>query len=306
MQAPSAVVMVRPHHFSPNHETAADNVFQTTVVKSLSETRQKAYDEVSGVIETLSIAGVKVYPFDDKGTLTPDSVFPNNWFSTHACGTLVTYPMYCQNRRLEINPVIIDKLAEEFFIERFVDYAHEAEKQRYLEGTGAMVLDHDHKIAYAVRSNRLEESLFDEWCVELGYTPCIFNACDDNGVPVYHTNVLMCVANEFVLIGLDMITSLEEQAQVVNTIKASGKQVITLSTRQIHQFAGNALEVNTPSGRALIMSKTAVASLTNSQKSLIEQFVEVIAVNIPTIEQAGGSIRCMLAGIHLTPRHQTK
>lgn len=302
MQAPSAVVMVRPHFFTPNQETAADNAFQKSAIDSKQITHQKAYNEVNEAIKALSAAGVKVYPFDDTGTITPDSVFPNNWFSTHSCGTLVVYPMYCKNRRLEINSAILDKLTDEFVVTRYVDFSKQVEQQRFLEGTGAMVLDHDKKIAYAIRSKRMDEELLNEFCSELGFTPCIFNACDDNGVAVYHTNVLMCVASDFVMIGLDMITDLAEREQVVNTITASGKRIIKLTTEQINHFAGNALEISTPNGNVLAISKTAVDKLTTEQKSELERFVELVAVNIPTIEQAGGSIRCMLADIHLTPK----
>ena len=302
MQAPSAVVMIRPHHFTPNQETAADNVFQKASTVPLATLHERALQEVCNAITELENAGVKVYPFDDKGTSTPDSVFPNNWFSTHDCGTVVTYPMYCQNRRLEVNPAILERLAQDYEIKRALDYTAFAERGQFLEGTGAMVLDHQNKIAYAVRSKRMDEKLLNSFCQELGFTPCVFSAFDNNNVPVYHTNVLMCVASEFVMVGVDMIKDSKEKQLVEETIAASGKKLIPLTSEQISHFAGNALEVNTANGRVLVMSSSAHKALTAQQLGTIKQFVGIVVVTIPTIELAGGSIRCMLAGVHLLPK----
>lgn len=299
MQAPSTVVMVRPHFFAPNQQTASDNVFQKLTTGSLFDTNEKAFNEVSAAIKTLSQVGVKVYSFDDTGTKTPDSVFPNNWFSTHACGTIVIYPMYCENRRLEVNPSILSSLEDDFIINKKVDYSDLAAKHQYLEGTGAMVLDHNKGIAYAVRSKRMDEAVLRQFCEEVGFTPCVFGASDQNDIPVYHTNVLMCVASDFVMIGLDMIKDKAERARVSHTIRNSGKVLIELSQQQIKNFAGNTLELSTPTGKVLVMSQTALDILSQQQITAIKQYVDVVVVSIPTIELAGGSIRCMLAGIHL-------
>ena len=301
-QAPSAVVMVRPHFFSPNQQTANDNVFQKQSTQPLSEVNQNAFNEVSSAIETLACAGVKVYAFDDKGTKTPDSVFPNNWFSSHGCGTLVIYPMYCENRRLEVNPAVLSRLEDDFIVNKRVDYSDLAVRHKYLEGTGAMVLDHENKIAYAVRSKRMDEDVLQQFCQELGFTPCIFGASDDNNIPIYHTNVLMCVASDFVMIGLDMIKDKVERGLVSQTISKTGKELIELSTEQINNFAGNTLELNTQTGKVLVMSQTAYDTLKQEQLTAIKQYVEIVVVSIPTIELAGGSIRCMIAGIHLKPK----
>lgn len=302
MQAPRAVVMVRPHFFTPNQQTAADNVFQSQSNMSLRETNQAALTEVNNLINALQDEGVQTIVFDDEGIETPDSVFPNNWFSTHECGALITYPMYCENRRLEVNPNIINALSEQFQVKSVIDYSREVEKGRFLEGTGAMVLDHDNKIAYAVKSNRMDASLMEDVCGELGYRSCVFDACDDDGVAVYHTNVMMCVTEHFVMIGLEMINNLAQRQTVIDTIESTGKRIIELTTEQVKHFAGNALEIYSPLGNVLAMSGSAKAVLSAAQKVAIEKHLKILAVDIPTIELAGGSVRCMLAGIHLTAK----
>jgi len=298
-QSPQAVVMVRPHYFSPNPETAKDNVFQQDVDLSLSTINTKAFTEVNNAIDTLRSHGIEVHVFDDETTKTPDSVFPNNWFTTHENGAIGIYPMYCHNRRKEINLNIIDFLAQNYVVNRLIDYSSYAEKGQFLEGTGAMVLDHENRLAYAVKSNRMSDDMLNNFAQDFNYTPIIFNASDENGVPVYHTNVLMCIASQFAMISLDMIKDNAEKAHVIKSLNASNKEIIDLSLEQIKQFAGNALELKGPNGNILAISQTAYNALTDEQILQIENYTKIVAIDVSTIELAGGSIRCMLAGIHL-------
>jgi hypothetical protein len=302
-QSPSAVVMIRPHHFITNPETAADNVFQQTSPDMSAEyITKEAGKEVRKTIETLRFHGVTVHAFDDFTKDTPDSVFPNNWFTTHEDGTIGIFPMYCENRRKEKNPEIIALLSKEYQVNKVIDYSMLEEQQLFLEGTGSMVLDHSNRYAYAVISNRMSERVLNQFCKDFDYQPVPFTATDDNNVAVYHTNVLMCMATDFVLIGLDYVKNSAERTSLIARFKQSKKEIIELTYEQICKFAGNALELSTPNGNILAMSTTAYSSLTESQVLMIENYVKIVPIDVSTIELAGGSIRCMLAGIHLHKR----
>jgi len=221
-QAPSTVVMVRPHKFRTNPETASDNVFQKTPhAGSEQELEAQAFDEVTIVVEKLEDAGVEVLLFEDDDELTPDSVFPNNWFSTHDSGHIVLYPMCHPTRRCERRSDVIEFLTKRFPTSDIVDYSNNEADGVYLEGTGAIVLDHLGRIAYAAQSQRAHPDVFQRWCDELGYKGVLFNACDENGVPIYHTNVLMCVATRFALIGLDLILSQSERQMVEESLSSA-------------------------------------------------------------------------------------
>lgn len=299
-QSPAAVVMIRPHQFVPNPETEADNSFQNKNVSlETSKIHQQAYDEVSSAAETLEAQGVTVHLFEDKGNKTPDSVFPNNWFSTHADQSIAVYPMYCPNRRAERRTDIVDFLSSEYSVQKTVDFSFLEKNEIFLEGTGSMVLDHQNRIAYAIISKRMDESALEMFCKEFNYSAVAFNACDKNGVAIYHTNVLMCVATDFVLIALEMIKDRSERELIMGTIIESGKVLVELTEAQIEQFAGNALELEPEQGKLLAISQTAVDALSTEQKDTIGKFVKIIPLNVKTIELAGGSVRCMLAGIHL-------
>ena len=304
-QSPSAVVMIRPHQFTPNPETEADNSFQQKNASIESaKLAEQAHHEVTLAAKTLSEHGITVHLFEDEGTKTPDSVFPNNWFSTHLDGSMALYPMYCPNRRAERRTDVTEFLANQYRVDKSVDYSYLEDKNSFLEGTGSMVLDHQNRIAYAVKSKRMDEPALNLFCEEFDYKPMAFNAQDKTGVAIYHTNVLMCVATDFVMIALEMIKGSDERALVKQTITESGKVIVELTEPQIEQFAGNALELESEqleseSGKLLAISQTAVDTLTNEQLNTIEQFVEVVPLKVKTIELAGGSVRCMLAGIHL-------
>jgi hypothetical protein len=295
-QAPSAVVIVRPHHFTSNPQTMLDNAFQSECLTPNQS--EQAYSEVTNAVKLLKNEGVKVHLFEDEQTQTPDSVFPNNWFSTHQSGELIIYPMFVENRRLEYRKDIIDFLTDHYKVTVVTDYAHLVKKNSFLEGTGSLVLDHQHKLAYAAKSKRTTQSVVNTVCNFLALKPVIFNAYDEQGTAVYHTNVLMCVATEFVMVGLNMVPSEERKALVTHFLQ-SHHEVIDLSLDQINQFCGNAIELQGNNGRILALSQTAFNALTTAQIAAIQKTAKLVPLPIPTIESAGGSVRCMIAGVHL-------
>lgn len=304
IQAPAAVVMIRPHHFHPNPETAADNAFQSTdTTSSAAAIAAAARDEVTAAVAALDAAGVRVHVFDDFGEHeTPDSVFPNNWFSTHAGGHVAIYPMYSPNRRRERRIDVIEMLKTQYRVQDVIDYSGLEVDDLFLEGTGAMVLDHLDRVAYTARSNRANAVALERFCTHFNFEPMAFDSADSAGCAIYHTNVLMCIATEFALIGLDMITDPVRRTEIRARLQATGREVIALSEQQINDFAGNAIELSTANGRVLALSARAAASLRPEQISIIERSARILPLSVPTIEMAGGSVRCMLAGIHLTRR----
>ncbi|RRS10541.1 amidinotransferase [Pseudoalteromonas sp. J010] len=298
-QAPQAVVMIRPHHFTSNPQTMQDNAFQQAC--SENNPNNRAYVEVSNAVHALELAGVKVHLFEDTSTKTPDSVFPNNWFSTHSDGQLTIYPMYAPNRRLEVRSDIIDFLRAQYQVTNINDYSHLTAEEIFLEGTGSMVIDHQTKVAYAVESKRTNTDLVNQVCQQLGLQAEIFNAYDKNQVSVYHTNVLMCVATDFAMICLDMVPE-HQRTKLVACLTQSGHTLIELSYEQIQHFCGNAIELQGSTGRILALSTTAYRALFPEQITVIEKSAKLVAIDIPTIEAAGGSVRCMIAGVHLNNR----
>ncbi|UXM95291.1 arginine deiminase-related protein [Bartonella sp. HY329] len=301
VQAPAAVVMIRPHHFTVNTETAADNSFQAkgTFDETLAPA---AYNEITKAVEQMRDVGITVHLYEDEGYKTPDSVFPNNWFSTHAGGYIAIYPMKAASRRLERRYDIIEHLKRDYRVQEVVDYSGLEPDGLFLEGTGAMVLDHIDRVAYAVKSDRTDPIALERFCTHFNFEPMTFNAADEHNTPIYHTNVLMCIATEFVMIGLDMITDKVRAKEIITRFEQSGRSVINLTSEQIHQFAGNAIELKGRDGRYLTLSGTAYRSLTPEQIAVIEKSATPLVLEIPTIEQAGGSVRCTIAGIHLSQR----
>ena len=303
IQAPSAVVMVRPHHFAPNPDTAADNSFQALDDRrSGLEIAADAEREVTTAAETLRAVGVDVYLFDDDETTRPDSVFPNNWFSTHSGGHVAMYPMYSPSRRTERRVDIIDALKEKFRVQDVIDYSGLEHDNVFLEGTGAMVLDHVTRVAYAARSNRANPIALERFCTNFGYEPMAFDATNEAGVPVYHTNVMMTIATDFVMVGLDMIADAQRRREVIERLTSPGRAVVGLSYEQIDNFAGNAIELRGRNGRVLALSQRAYDSLRDEQRDVISRSCTLLPLDVPTIELAGGSVRCMIAGIHLDRR----
>ena len=306
IQAPGAVVMIRPHRFHPNPETAADNAFQRSGSgddASATAISRAARDEVTAAAAALEEAGVRVHVFDDFGEReTPDSVFPNNWFSTHRGGHLALYPMASKSRRRERRGDVIEMLKAEYRVQDVIDYSGLEYDGVFLEGTGAMVLDHLANVAYTARSQRADPVALERFCTHFNFEPMAFTTADAHGCPIYHTNVMMCVATEFALVGFEPMTDAARRDEVRARLEESGRRVIALDARQIGEFAGNALELSGTGGRVLALSARAAASLLPEQRALIERSARLLPLSVPTIELAGGSVRCMLAGIHLARR----
>ncbi|MEP3347169.1 MAG: arginine deiminase-related protein [Litoreibacter sp.] len=305
-QAPAAVVMVRPHHFTSNPQTLGDNGFQSKDTRNPSEISSLARAEFDGMVSKLRNAGITVHDFDDTGTATPDSVFPNNWFSTHTGGHLAVYPMFPENRRLERRWDIIETLKTEYRVQDVIDFSGLEQDGVFLEGTGAMVLDHIFRVAYTVQSNRADPVILERFCTHFNYEPMAFAAADNSGTSVYHTNVLMTVGTGYALICDAMITDHDRRAQVMQRLAEGGRDVISLTHDQIDNFAGNAFELSGNDGLILALSETAFNALTPSQLNRIEQHATPLPLAVPTIETAGGSVRCMLAGVHLARRPEQK
>lgn len=303
VQAPKGVVMIRPHHFGPNPMTAKDNAFQATdAARQPSAIALAAHDEVTRMADGLSAAGVAVHLFEDETATRPDSVFPNNWFSTHSGGHVAIYPMYSESRQSERRADVIEMLKTEYRVQDVIDYSGLEKDGVYLEGTGAMVLDHIGRVAYAARSNRTNEVALERFCTHFNFEPMVFDAVDRNGNSIYHTNVLMCIGTDFALIGADMIPDAVRRREICARLEETGRQTIDLTVEQIENFAGNAIELEGEGGRVVVMSTRARASLRPDQIAALEASVRILAFDVPTIELAGGSVRCMLAGIHLSRR----
>lgn len=303
LQAPTTVLMVRPHHFSVNPQTAADNVFQSDIDdRSHADIAAAANAECTALADALIAEGVRVHLFEDESNERPDSVFPNNWFSTHRGGRIVTYPMFTPNRRLERRPDVIELLKTQYRVQDVIDYSGLEHDGLFLEGTGAMVLDHIGRIAYVARSNRADPVILERFCTHNGYEPIVFDARDDDGAAIYHTNVVMCVGTDIALLCLDALPDETRRNEVVDRLTETGRTVIDITHDQLRDFAGNAFELTGSDNRLLAMSTRARRSLTATQVRTIEASCEIVAVDIATIELAGGSVRCMLAGIHLDPR----
>lgn len=304
IQAPAAVVMVRPHRFTPNAETAADNAFQTTVARDeVPAIAEAAYREVTAAVDRLRAEGVRVHLFEDRGERdTPDSVFLNNWFSTHPGGHVAIYSMHSPSRRRERRGDVIEMLKTEYRVQDVIDYSGLEQDNLFLEGTGAMVFDHLARVAYTARSHRADPVALERFSTHFNFEPMLFDTADAAGQPIYHTNVLMCVATGFALIGMDAITDPRRAAEVRARLEEGGRDVIELSQAQIAEFAGNAIELSGHGGRLLALSQRACDSLSAAQKARIERSARLVPLAVPTIEMAGGSVRCMIAGIHLSPR----
>jgi hypothetical protein len=308
-QAPSAVILIRAERFVPNHATAADNAFQADVPEGQSDevTSAMALAEMDAVADALREAGVRVHVFADKDHTRPDSVFPNNWLSTHAGGNVAVYPMYASNRRHERRADVLEVLKSFYRVQTIVDYSGLEPDGIFLEGTGAMVLDHVSRVAYTAESHRADTHVLERFCTDFGYEPMAFRAVDSQGVPVYHTNVIACIGTDVAMIALDMIPDEARRAQVRERLTVNGRKIVELTEKQVQEFAGNAVELcgRNPDGSRnyiMAMSSRARRSLRPDQVAVIEESCTIVDVDIPTIELAGGSVRCMIAGIHLDRR----
>jgi hypothetical protein len=310
-QAAGAILMVRPRHFGYNTQTSATNRFQqpgSLEKGAAAEVSQLALREFDAFAAALSAEGVCVCVVPDSDAPTkPDAVFPNNWVSFHADGTVVLYPMYAENRRAERRQEIIDAVVRQtgFGVRRVLDLTAHEKSGRYLEGTGSLVLDHLARVAYACRSPRTDEVVAREWAAEMGYELELFSATDETGTPIYHTNVLLHVGTRVAVIALDAIAA-SDRARVSGRLSAAGREVIAIDHAEMSAFAGNMLEVGSwdeylGDFTILVMSETARHALaTPKYKRLYASVDAVLAVPIDCIERhGGGSVRCMLAEIFL-------
>ena len=294
------ILMVRPYQFYFNQQTAANNFFQSNV--NIENANELAIAEFDAMVEKLRAHQIKVNVVQDtKDPSTPDSIFPNNWVSTHEGGTLCLYPMFAQNRRAERKLSVIDFLESNYKIQNTLDLTDLEKEGIFLEGTGSMVLDHQNKLAYGCLSERLDKNAFYEWCDKMQFKAIAFKAVDDKAQPIYHTNVMMCMGDQFVVICLESIPNEQEKQLVLESFKKSNKEVITISQDQLNHFAGNMLQVFDINEKPhLIMSEQAHTSLDPAQLKSLEKYNPLLPISIPTIEAlGGGSTRCMMAEIYL-------
>ncbi len=300
MQNTAHIMMIRPAKFGFNAETAVNNSFQQS--SSDTQVAEKALAEFDQFVALLKAHKIDVTVVQDSSfPYTPDSIFPNNWISFHSDGTIVLYPMFALNRRQERKPAVLETLAEKFLIQQTIDFTEQEERGLFLEGTGSMVLDREHHLAYACLSDRTHENLLEQFCTELSYESVAFSALDMQGAPIYHTNVMMCVADRYVVICLESISTDLEREMLIDQIKSTGKTIVTISLKQMNQFAGNMLQVKNQVGeKFLIMSTQAYQSLHEDQVKQLETFNQILHSPINTIEtNGGGSARCMMAEIFL-------
>ena len=300
MQTTSHILMIKPVNFRFNIETAVNNAFQ--VAGADEGAQEKALDEFEDFVLKLSDSGIDVTVVEDTPVpYTPDSIFPNNWISFHEDGTIYVYPMYADNRRRERKDSVLERISKKFQIKKTIDLSGFEKENQFLEGTGSMVLDRDKKISYACLSPRTHPGVLNEFCKMAGYKAVAFNSVDESGRPIYHTNVMMCVADKYVVICLDSIPDPDERIIVIDAIKGSGKEIIEITLDQMNHFAGNMLQVQNKTGeKFLIMSSQAFHSLHSDQIKKLEIYNSIIHSSLQTIEtNGGGSARCMMAEVYL-------
>ena len=296
------VLMVRPAAFGFNSETAESNSFQRELKLSNEEILEQALIEFDGAVDLLRNHGIDVYVVEDSLIPTkPDAIFPNNWISFHENKTLVLYPMEALNRRCERRLEVVLQIQQKFNFTNVIDLSHFESQGKFLEGTGSVVFDHQSKVAFAVLSSRTNEDVLKELCQRIGYKSYVFQAFDSNGHPVYHTNVVMCMGDDFVVICLKAIADEESRADLLKEFVQLGKKVLEISLEQMNRFAGNMLLLKDRHGRnKLVLSETAFQSLAEAQASFLKSRAELVRFQIPTIEFiGGGSARCMLAEVFL-------
>lgn len=314
-QTTHQLLMIRPANFGFNQETATNNAFQQNK-NSLELLKDKSIDtpatptsipalaqlEFDQLVACLLTEGMQVLVVEDNAEpIKPDAVFPNNWLSFHDNGCMLTYPMWSKNRRLERRPDILKQLQELFGFSNIIPLEHWEQQDVFLEGTGSMVLDRVHKICYACTSPRTQEAALDEFCQRMGYQKILFQALDEQGQEIYHTNVMMALGEDFVVIGLDSIPNPQQRQQLLQSFEQTNKTVIPLTWPQLQAFAGNMLQVsNTAGATFLLLSQQARESLNPTQVATLEQHTTLLSSPIPTIETlGGGSVRCMIAEVFL-------
>ena len=306
-QSTSSVFMVRPHSFRKNEETATNNHYQRDIAQAApEEIIERAQEEFDGLVDQLKAAGVEVVVFDEaEPHETPDALFPNNWISTHADGTVALYPMFAPNRRTERRedvPLVLEHQFG-FDVRQIIDFTEFESHNKFLEGTGSIVLDRVNRKAYAALSDRTDARALEHFCDQLDFEPVAFQAfqtVDNQRLPIYHTNVMMSIGSGYAVVCLDCIDSDDERKQVVDAIAQDGLELIAITEEQVNQFAGNMLELTGDEGPVLVMSASAYQSLVPGQIEKLQQHTTLLHAPLPTIETCGGgSARCMIAEIHL-------
>ena len=306
-QSAGAVLMVRPASFGGNPQTAPSNAFQSNPAGSTENDLQRdALQEFQGLATALERAGIEVLIAPDSAVPPkPDAIFPNNWVSFHYDGTVALYPMLAPNRRWERRDEVLEQVVRTggFRVTRTVDLTHRESEEKYLEGTGSIVLDRAHRVAYACSSPRTDLDVLGEFAQQLDYDLMTFDAVDAGGRAVYHTNVLMAIGTGFAVVCGESLPNAAHRTAVLSKLRATGHEVVDISQRQMQHFAANVLELASPKGPIIALSSTALASLSHPQRRILETHAALIPVEIPTIERiGGGGVRCMLAEIHLPKR----
>ena len=300
MQTTSHILMIRPVNFAFNAETAANNTFQ--VRKDEINIQGKALKEFDEFVNVLRQNGVEVTLVEDSPEPnTPDSIFPNNWISFHGDGTVLLYPMYAPNRRAERKEHVLEEIDKHFLVKKKIDLSYNESNNLFLEGTGSMVLDRDNRLVFACLSPRTNRKVLDEFCNKMNYEAVVFHSVDKTGQPIYHTNVMMCIADNYVVICPDSIRDVEEKNKVIAAIQKTGKEMIDINYEQLNHFAGNMLQIENGKGeKLLVMSTQAFQSLSKKQVQKLEGYNRIIHAPLNTIEvNGGGSARCMMAEVHL-------
>ncbi|MGO2103234.1 MAG: citrulline utilization hydrolase CtlX [Psychroflexus halocasei] len=302
-QITNSILMIRPVAFRMNEQTAVNNYFQKKTSDLEATINIRAQEEFDNFVDKLRAVGVHVIVVDDDKNLNiPDSIFPNNWISFHQNGDIALYPMFAENRRPERRQEIIEAIEKDGFqIKNIVDYTSAEDEGVFLEGTGNLILDRANQKAYCALSPRAHEDLCIEFCEDFEFTPVLFKAyqtVNDQRLPIYHTNVMMCLAEEFAIVCLASIDDKKEKKTVIKALKQDGKEIIDITEDQMHQFAGNMLQVQGDKDKYLVMSESAFKSLTEAQIKTIERTSKILYADLHTIEtHGGGSARCMLAEI---------
>ena len=299
-QLTDTILMIRPAAFGFNPQTASSNHFQKESAGN-EDLQKHVLKEFDAMVELLKSKGVRVIVFEDTiHPVKPDAIFPNNWLSTTADGIIHVFPMYASNRREEKRDDILHSLTNEFLVRDVLDWTEYEAENMFLEGTGSMVMDHQNRIIYACLSDRTHKAMVEKFAGTNGYKAIVFNAHDINDHPIYHTNVMMCIGEGFAVLCPKTITDDTERVAVSQLLETTGHENIYITHEQMNAFAGNMLHVKTTTGkRMIVLSRTAHEALTLNQLERLNNYGELLPINVSTIEQEGGSVRCMMAEIFL-------
>ena len=299
--------MVRPAHFGYNAETAKNNAFQSkSAADKLKAPNEKARKEFDKFVSKLRKAGIVIEIWDDRANVVkPDAIFPNNWISFHQDRSIGLFPMHAVSRRKERDPQIVKWLKESYVLDKVVDFTSMEKERIFLEGTGSLVLDRTNKVAYACLSPRTDAILMDRFCKQFGYKKMLFNAVDQKGQDIYHTNVMMAMGDDFVVICKDSVSDIKEWSALEKQFKVNKKDIITISWAQMNKYAGNMLLLKSEEGKnILVMSTRAYKSLLPAQINKFKKYAVILHSEINTIENlGGGSVRCMMAELFLEPKY---